>query len=92
MIVDRRVMLTGAVALARSPRRHADGLDRCRIDTPMAPPRWASLQRQLLAANMAACEAFYAKYVDANDALQVLRALGSQRRPRRRGERRPTTG
>jgi hypothetical protein len=35
-----------------------------RIDTPMAPPAWALLERQLLRANSAACERFGAKYLD----------------------------
>jgi hypothetical protein len=35
-----------------------------RIETPMAPPAWALLERELLRANSAACERFAAKYVD----------------------------
>ncbi len=34
------------------------------IDSPMAPPAWALLERQLLHANSKACERFAAKYVD----------------------------
>ena len=34
------------------------------IDTPMAPPEWALMQRALLQANSAAVEAFAAKYLD----------------------------
>ena len=35
-----------------------------RVDTPMDPPRWATLERQLLAANVPACRQFYDKYFD----------------------------
>jgi hypothetical protein len=34
------------------------------IDTPMAPPPWALLERELLRANSLACERFAAKYLD----------------------------
>ena len=34
------------------------------VTTPMPAPTWALLQRQLLAANAEACEAFYARYFD----------------------------
>lgn len=34
------------------------------IKTPMSPPAWALLERQLLKANSAACERFAAKYLD----------------------------
>lgn len=42
---------------------HADaGL--VRIDTPMSPPAWALLERELLLANTRACEEFFARYFD----------------------------
>lgn len=34
------------------------------IDTPLAPPRWALLERRLLDAQADACRAFYARYFD----------------------------
>ncbi|MCL4851133.1 MAG: hypothetical protein KJZ78_07085, partial [Bryobacteraceae bacterium] len=34
------------------------------ISTPMQPPEWALLERQLLRANSEACERFAARYVD----------------------------
>jgi hypothetical protein len=34
------------------------------IDTPMSPPEWALLERQLLEANTVACEEFFARYFD----------------------------
>jgi hypothetical protein len=35
-----------------------------RIDTPMEPPGWARLERQLLTDNVPACREFYQKYFD----------------------------
>jgi hypothetical protein len=35
-----------------------------RIDSPMPPPLWAILQRQLLDDNLSACREFYKKYID----------------------------
>src|SRR5690242_7661615 len=34
------------------------------IDTPMSPPAWALLERELLRANTDACREFFAKYFD----------------------------
>jgi len=34
------------------------------IDSPMSPPGWALLQRELLQANADACEEFYNRYFD----------------------------
>lgn len=34
------------------------------IDTPLAPPGWALMERELLRANSQACERFAAKYLD----------------------------
>lgn len=34
------------------------------IDTPLSPPAWALLERQVLAANSQACDRFAAQYVD----------------------------
>jgi hypothetical protein len=81
MTVDRRTVLAGAVTLAAVPATARARSGPLLVDTPMAAPRWASLQRQLLAANMAACEAFYAKYVDADDALRVFARWGANDGP-----------
>ena len=35
-----------------------------RIDTPMSPPTWALLERQVLRANSVACDRFATKYLD----------------------------
>lgn len=49
------LLLLPVVATAAEPLR---------IDTPMSPPAWAMLQRELIKANNAACEEFYHRYFD----------------------------
>ncbi len=34
------------------------------VETPMAPPYWALLERELLRAQAEACQAFYHRYFD----------------------------
>ncbi len=47
-----------------SPMHRASGQTHITMDTPMPPPYWALLERELLRAQTAACEAFYAHYFD----------------------------
>jgi hypothetical protein len=80
MKLDRRTLLLGAAAasvpaIARGAR--ADLV----ISTPMAPPRWAILQRRLFQANADACEAFYRTYVDRRDWLKVFERWGANDGP-----------
>lgn len=51
------------------------------LDTPMAAPRWAVLQRDLLAAHGEACETYYARYVDEKDALRCFVRWGANDGP-----------
>ena len=59
---DRRSFLcgsaAGALALAAAPAAKA-ATARITVSTPMSPPDWALLQRQLLHANADACKVFY---------------------------------
>src|SRR5262245_16692880 len=64
MITSRRSFLmstAAAVGFAAMPRAHADtpAFD---IATPMDPPEWALLERELLDANTHACAQFFARY------------------------------
>jgi len=82
MSVDRRTLLGGLAALpAALPAAARTASATIRIDTPMAAPEWAVLQRRLLAANADACEAYYAKYVDRNDQLRVFARWGANDGP-----------
>jgi hypothetical protein len=51
------------------------------IDTPVAPPHWALLERQLLDAQAVACQAFYAKYFDERGYLQCVPRWGGDDGP-----------
>ena len=51
------------------------------IKTPMAPPEWALLERELLKANAEACEAFFARYFDARGFLLAVERWGANDGP-----------
>ena len=51
------------------------------IDTPMPAPRWAQLQRQILAANVPACREFFRKYYDERGYLQAFLRWGANDGP-----------
>jgi hypothetical protein len=52
-----------------------------RIDSPMAAPRWARLERQLLADNVPACREFFTKYFDGRGYLQCVVRWGANDGP-----------
>jgi hypothetical protein len=52
-----------------------------RIDTPMSPPAWALLEREVLKANEAACEEFYKKYFDERGFLLCVERWGGDDGP-----------
>lgn len=51
------------------------------IDTPMPPPAWALLERELLRANTAACREFFAKYFDDRGYLLCVERWGGDDGP-----------
>lgn len=51
------------------------------VQTPMLPPAWALLERELLRANTAACEAFFAKYFDEQGYLLCVERWGGDDGP-----------
>jgi len=52
-----------------------------RVTSPMAPPRWAVLERQLLADNVPACSEFFTKYFDDRGYLQAFVRWGANDGP-----------
>jgi hypothetical protein len=52
-----------------------------RIDTRMDPPRWAVLERRLLAENVPACREFFTKYFDNRGYLQCVVRWGANDGP-----------
>lgn len=51
------------------------------IDTPMSPPAWALLQREVLGANAAACQEFFDRYFDERGFLLCLERWGGDDGP-----------
>ncbi|HVG86683.1 MAG TPA: hypothetical protein VM820_19310 [Vicinamibacterales bacterium] len=51
------------------------------IDTPIDPPRWAVLERRLLADNLPACREFFDKYFDDRGSLQCFVRWGANDGP-----------
>jgi hypothetical protein len=84
-MTSRRRFLRTASALLLAERRFAgpgggDGRARDH-DTPMAPPEWALLERELLKANAEACEAFFARYFDDRGFLLAVERWGANDGP-----------
>ena len=52
-----------------------------RLDTPLAPPGWALLERELLRANARACEEFFARYFDDRGYLECVERRGGDDGP-----------
>jgi hypothetical protein len=67
-------------ALLVTARIRADE-PRIAIETPMSPPTWALLERQLLEANAAACREFYKKYFDERGYLECVERWGGDDGP-----------
>ena len=66
-------ILHAVSALAQTPRPEVA----IRIATPMPPPSWAALERELLRYNSIACDRFAAEYLDsrgylADDAIETF--------------------
>lgn len=66
-------MIFPAVCLAETPR--------IEIETPLAPPYWALLERQLLASNAEACAEFYQQFFDERGYLQCVERWGGDDGP-----------
>jgi hypothetical protein len=76
-----RVAACFGFALALVAGRSIAGEPTIRIDTPMPPPAWALLERELLKQNAAACEEFYAKYFDERGFLLCVERWGGDDGP-----------
>jgi hypothetical protein len=70
--------LIGA-AICLQPACAAEAL--VRIESPMAPPGWALLERELLRANAAACEEFFRNYFDERGFLLCVERWGGDDGP-----------
>lgn len=70
--------LTAVFLLAATADAHATSLT---IDTPLPPPAWALLERELLVANTRACEEFFARYFDERGYLLCVERWGGDDGP-----------
>ncbi|MDP6444718.1 MAG: hypothetical protein QF805_13070 [Pirellulaceae bacterium] len=80
--MSRFVMLAVAVAalmLATGRQSHAD--QSLRIDTPVSPPAWALLERELLKQSSRACGEFYRRYFDERGFLLCVERWGGDDGP-----------
>lgn len=78
----RHCIATLVLASLFVPTLRADApLKPLAITTPLSPPTWALLQRQLLHANAAACREFYAKYFDERGWLLCVERWGGDDGP-----------
>ena len=68
------LMAAGATAFAAEPVV-------IRIETPMEPPGWAVLERELLRANTRACEEFFGRYFDDRGFLECVERWGGDDGP-----------
>ena len=68
--------LTAGLLIATAPARAS-----LTIDTPMPPPAWALLERELLVANTRACQEFFARYFDERGYLQCVERWGGDDGP-----------
>ena len=68
------ILFTFSIANARGETKIA-------IDSPMTPPNWALLERELIRANTAACEEFFAKYFDERGFLLCVERGGGNHGP-----------
>lgn len=76
----QRVIWGLALCLAIWPDRGADGVT-IRVASPMTPPEWALLERELFRANTAACEEFFARYFDGRGYLECVERWGGDDGP-----------
>ena len=76
-----RFTILGVLALAACAAQAAAGPVALRIDTPLPPPNWALLERELLRANAAACKEFFNRYFDERGYLLCVERWGGDDGP-----------
>lgn len=83
MNLNRRSILTGAgtLALAATLPATARAATEIAIDTPMAAPRWAVLQRHLIAMQGDAARAFHDRYFNADHEIEAFLRWGANDGP-----------
>jgi hypothetical protein len=70
-----------ALLLSGLPPRPAAGDPVIRIETPMPPPGWALLERELLRAHVRACKEYFERYFDERGHLECVTRWGGDDGP-----------
>src|SRR3990170_8145321 len=78
--LGRREFIAGAAALCASTA-FASKETSLAVKTPMRPPEWALLQRELLRVQTEACEAFFERYFDDRGYLRAFERWGANDGP-----------
>jgi hypothetical protein len=73
------VIFLSLVCAGSGPESPAEGV--LTIETPVAPPEWALLERELIRANTAACQEFFARYFDDRGYLLCVERWGGDDGP-----------
>src|SRR5205085_12062336 len=85
MRTSRRSFVAGTAAvtayLAAHPVHALTPGEPIEIATPMDPPEWALLEREVIHAHTAACEAFFERYFDARGYLKCVVRWGADDGP-----------
>jgi len=82
METTRKLARVFAVLFLMSSTQPASAADVVvNVETPMPPPAWAVMQRDLLRENLAACREFFAKYFDERGYLQCVERWGGDDGP-----------
>lgn len=79
--MNRLTISAALAALVFSASVHAADDAPLVVDSPMPPPEWALLERELLRANTAACEEYFARYFDNNGWLLCVERWGGDDGP-----------
>src|SRR5579864_5695419 len=79
---DLRILICASLIFVMiSSRDLAAGEVAIGVDTPMTPPSWALLERELLRANTRACQEFFARYFDERGYLKCVERWGGDDGP-----------
>ena len=77
----RRLLSSIALLLVATATATASEPVALRVATPMEPPNWAVLERELIASNARACEAFFGRYFDDRGFLECVERWGGDDGP-----------
>lgn len=77
----RQICLSLILIGSATPTALPLAVPRFKIDSPMSPPAWALLERELIRSGAAACEEFFARYFDARGYLLCVTRWGGDDGP-----------